>query len=165
MRRLEPESLAAALDILGGISNGAVWKQVSFIGHYLLATVKAVGAYVMTSVRFTGCAFNRQRWIAQRVVSAAALGEIVSPYFVLPFQIVHHKIVKRQHSPSLLRPLFQAALAEPCTSLFVIDERVRFILSVVVHAFFKPAKGKRLFPRCPFCNCHYPILYHLHRNT
>ena len=46
-------------------------SRLAFIGHYLLATVKAVGTYVMTSVRFTGCAFNRQRWIAQRVVRAS----------------------------------------------------------------------------------------------
>ena len=43
-------------------------NKLAFIGHYLLATVKTVGAYVMTPVSFTGCAFNGQSWTAQRIV-------------------------------------------------------------------------------------------------
>ena len=102
-------------------------SRLAFIGHYLLATVKAVGAYVMTSVRFTGCAFNRQRWIAQRIVRASlpSARSCHLTFFVLPFQIVlylqdRQTFIRR----SLLRP-FSLLLPSPshCTSLFVIDEQ------------------------------------------
>jgi hypothetical protein len=48
----------------------------------LFATVVAGGAYVVTQVHFTGCLLNRQRRIAQEIVSTmhAALGR---GFFVL----------------------------------------------------------------------------------
>ncbi len=46
-------------------------NRLAFIRHYLLATVKTISAYVMSTVGFTGCAFNGQCGVAQRIVRAS----------------------------------------------------------------------------------------------
>jgi len=116
-------------------------NRLAFIRHYLLATVKTISAYVMSTVGFTGCAFNGQCGVAQRIVRASLTS--ARPCH-LAFLYCHFKlslIYKRSFMGRYRGPF---PLCSPKERLHKCILRrwpaLRFILAAGFHRVFQPSK-------------------------